>query len=52
MACVAEFLTPDWQFALAIALVGFTAGFVAGYGIRAFISHRRRRAARLHGGMF
>jgi uncharacterized membrane protein (Fun14 family) len=34
------------QDALVIALLigsGFIAGFVFGYGVRAFISHRRRR---------
>jgi NhaP-type Na+/H+ or K+/H+ antiporter len=38
-------MTLDWQFA-AIALIGFAIGFVTGYGVRAFISYRRRKAAR------
>jgi hypothetical protein len=45
-------MTLDWQFALAIGLIGFATGFLTGYGVRAFISHRRRRAARLRRGMF
>jgi hypothetical protein len=39
-------MTLDWQAALGIALIGFGVGFITGYGIRAFISYRRRKAAR------
>jgi hypothetical protein len=39
-------MTVDWQSALAIALIGFAVGFVTGYGVLAFISYRRRKAAR------
>jgi hypothetical protein len=39
-------MTLDWQFALVTALIGFSAGFITGYGIRALISYRRRKAAR------
>jgi hypothetical protein len=45
-------MTLDWQVALAIALIGFAVGFVTGYGVRAFISSRRRKAARLRRAMF
>jgi hypothetical protein len=38
-------MTLDWQFA-AIAVIWFAVGFVTGYGVRAFLSHRRRKAAR------
>jgi hypothetical protein len=38
-------MTLDWHSALAITLIGFAVGFVTGYGVRAFISYRRRRAA-------
>jgi hypothetical protein len=39
-------MTPAWHFALGLALIGFAVGFITGYGIRAFISYRRRKAAR------
>jgi NhaP-type Na+/H+ or K+/H+ antiporter len=40
-------MTPDLQVALAIAfLMGLILGFAVGYGVRAFISHRRHVAAR------
>jgi len=37
---------------LAIAVIGFAIGFVTGYGVRAFISYRRRKAARLRSSFF
>jgi hypothetical protein len=39
-------MTLDWHFALGIGLIGFAVGFVTGYGVRALISYRRRKAAR------
>ena len=51
MPGVAGAVTPDLQLAL-VALIGFIAGFTAGYGIRAFISYRRRKAARARRGIF
>jgi hypothetical protein len=44
-------MTLDWT-ALAIAVIGFAIGFVTGYGVRAFISYRRRKAARLRRSFF
>jgi len=38
--------------ALAIAVIGFAIGFVTGYGVRAFNSYRRRKAARLRRSFF
>jgi uncharacterized membrane protein (Fun14 family) len=38
--------------ALAIAVIGFGIGFVTGYAVRAFISYRRHKAARLRRSFF
>jgi hypothetical protein len=40
-------MTSDHQIAVAVALlIGFVFGFAVGYGLRAFISFRHRKAAR------